>query len=205
MFKFRGGSLIKGGLTWPLGFGGPLLETGAATRWLLAQGFMLATTLEVEEATIGGLACAVGMTTASHVHGLLQETVVEFEIVLGDGTHIRARRDNEYADVWHAFPWSHGTIGLLVGLTLKAVPVTSYVKITYTPVTGQAAYCAKIREASLAAPAADFIEATVFTRKHCVVMEARFVPDTDVDPSRVNNVGWWWKPWFYTHVRDMLK
>lgn len=81
----------------------PLLETGAVTRWLLPQGFMLATTLEVEEATIGGLACAVGMTTASHVHGLLQETVVEFEIVLGDGTHIRARRDNEYWQLRHNY------------------------------------------------------------------------------------------------------
>jgi Delta24-sterol reductase len=104
----------------------PLVTVGMATSWLLPKGFMLATTLEIEEATIGGLACAVGMTTASHKYGLLQETVEEYEIVLGDGALVRARRDNEYSDLWHAFPWSHGSLGLLVGLTLKIIPVTNY-------------------------------------------------------------------------------
>jgi delta24-sterol reductase len=80
---------------------------------------MLACTLEIEEATIGGLACAVGMTTASHKYGLLQETVEEFEIVVGDGELVKARRTGKHADLFHAFPWSHGSLGLLVGLTLK--------------------------------------------------------------------------------------
>ena len=35
-------------------------------------------TLELEEATLGGLAMAVGMTTHAHVCGLLQETVIAF-------------------------------------------------------------------------------------------------------------------------------
>ena len=184
----------------------PQVDVGSATRWLLPKGFMLATTLEIEEATIGGLACAVGMTTASHKYGLLQETVVEYEIVLGDGRLVRARRDNEYADLWHAFPWSHGSLGLLVGLTLRVVPVTSHVRLDYTPVRGQEAYCAKIREVSLAPEEelADFVEATVFSKSECVVMVASFVPDEDVDAARVNNVGWWFKPWFFTHVRDEI-
>ena len=182
----------------------PQVDVGAATRWLLPRGYMLATTLEIEEATVGGLACAVGMTTASHRYGLLQETVVEYEIVLGDGTLVRARRDNDHADLWHAFPWSHGSLGLLVGLTLRVVPVTSHVRLDYTPVRGQAAYCEKIRAVSLRADPADFVEATVYSRDECVVMEASFVPDAEVDASRVNNLGWWFKPWFFTHVRDVI-
>ena len=35
-------------------------------------------------------------------------------------------------------------------------------------------------------------------------MEASFVPDTEVEAARVNHVGRWYKPWFYTHVRDMV-
>jgi delta24-sterol reductase len=146
------------------------------------------------------------MTTASHKYGLLQETVEEYEVVLGDGRCVKARRDNDHADLWHAFPWSHGSLGLLVGLTLRVVPVTSHVRLDYTPVRGQAAYCAKIRQASLAVGpgCADFVEATVFSRDDCCVMEASFVPDEEVDASRVNALGWWWKPWFYTHVRDTI-
>eukprot|EP00949_MAST-11_sp_MAST-11-sp1_P004950 g4950.t1 len=185
----------------------PLVDVGTATRWLLPRGYMLATTLEIEEATIGGLACAVGMTTASHKYGLLQETVEEYEIVLGDGRLVKARRDNEYADLWHTFPWSHGSLGLLVGLTLRVIPVTSYVRVDYNPIRGGiAAYSAAIREASLRDPGsvADFVEATVFSRQDCVIMEASFVPDTKVEAARINHVGRWYKPWFYTHVRDMV-
>ena len=157
------------------------------------------------------------MTTASHKYGLLQETVVEYEIVLGDGRLVRARRDNEFADLWHAFPWSHGSLGLLVGLTLRVVPVTSHVRLTYTALRGsQEEYCEAIRRASLAAEPADFVEATVFSRKDCVLMEASFVADSEVeteaakvadsevDRAQVNHLGWWWKPWFYTYVRDRV-
>ncbi len=186
----------------------PQVDVGMATRWLLPKGYMLATTLEIEEATVGGLACAVGMTTASHKYGLLQETVEEYEIVLGDGSLVRARRDNEHADLWHAFPWSHGSLGLLVGLTLRVIPVTANVRVDYTPVRGMDAYCAAIREASLKpeAEVADFVEATVFSREECVLMEASFASDEDVRaaPGRVNNVGWWFKKWFYTHCRDIM-
>ena len=192
----------------------PLVDVGMITRWLLPKGYMLATTLEIEEATVGGLACAVGMTTASHKYGLLQETVEEYEIVLGNGQLIRARRDNEYSDLWHTFPWSHGSLGLLVGLTLRVIPVTSHVRVDYTPLSdGIAAYSKAIREASLRDPkklpsnggVADFVEATVFSRKDCVLMEASFVSDQEVEPSLVNRVGLWYKPWFYTHVRGMVE
>ena len=28
--------------------------------------------------------------------------------------------------------------------------------------------------------------------------------DQDWSSSKVNNVGWWFKPWYYVHVRDFL-
>ena len=64
----------------------PLVEVGQITRWLIPRGYMLATTLEIDVATVGGLSMAVGMTTAAHKFGLLQETVLEYEMVMGDGT-----------------------------------------------------------------------------------------------------------------------
>ena len=37
-------------------------------------------------------------------------------------------------------------------------------------------------------------------------MEASFASDEDVRaaPGHVNNVGWWFKKWFYTHRRDIM-
>ena len=64
----------------------PFVTVGYATRFLLARGHMLAVTLEIEDATLGGLAMAVGMTTHSHKVGLLFETVVAYEVIIADGT-----------------------------------------------------------------------------------------------------------------------
>ena len=108
----------------------PLVEVGTITDYLVPQGYMLATTLEIEEATIGGLAMAVGMTTASHKHGLLQETVTEYEMVLGDGSRRLITKESD-PDLFHTLPWSHGSLGFLVGLTLRIIPVKPYVELKY--------------------------------------------------------------------------
>jgi FAD/FMN-containing dehydrogenase len=55
--------------------------------------------------------------------GLYQETVHAYEVVLGDGSLVHARRDNEYSDLYHCLPWSHGTLGFLVALEVKIIPV----------------------------------------------------------------------------------
>ncbi len=46
--------------------------------------------------------------------GLYQESVVSYEVVLADGSAVTATRDNEYSDLFHCLPWSHGTLGKLI-------------------------------------------------------------------------------------------
>ena len=182
----------------------PLVTVGQITRYLLPKGYMLAVTLEIEDATVGGLAMAVGMTTHSHKVGLLQETVVAYEVILADGTLVRAT-PTENAELFHALPWSHGTLGLLVGLELRIIPVKPYVHLTYTPVHSQAGYCAKLHELSVSPQSPTFVEATVFAKEHAVIMSGEFADvETAEQRAKINPIGRWWKPWFYTHVETYL-
>jgi delta24-sterol reductase len=57
--------------------------------------------------------------------GLYQETILAYEVVLGDGSLIRATAD-ENADLFQALPWSHGSLGFLVALELQLVKVKVY-------------------------------------------------------------------------------
>lgn len=180
----------------------PFVTVGYATRFLLARGHMLAVTLEIEDATLGGLAMAVGMTTHSHKVGLLFETVVAYEVIVADGTLLRVTRE-EHPDLFHALPWSHGTLGLLVALELKIVPVKPYVHMRYIPVHTQQQYCDQLREMSIAADAPHFLEATVFEKDHAVIMAGEFA-DAPADRSLINPLGRWYKPWFYKHVETFL-
>ena len=163
----------------------PMVSVGDITRYLIPKGYTLAVTLEIADATLGGLAFGVGMTTYSHKVGLYQEAIESYEVVLGDGSVVNARRDNEYSDLYHCLPWSHGTLGtklkkvdcfnlnkcglgFLVGLELKIIPVKPYVHMKYIPVKGQKKYCDLMRELSGANDAnketADYLEATVYNK-----------------------------------------
>lgn len=55
--------------------------------------------------------------------GLYQESVIAYEVVLADGSLVRATRDNEYSDLYHTLPWSHGTLGFLVALELQIIKI----------------------------------------------------------------------------------
>lgn len=125
-------------------------------------------------------------------------------MVLGDGRLVSCTRDNEHKDLWHALPWSHGSLGLLVQLTLEVMPVTPWVALRYTAVQGNAQICERIRRASLRDSPADFVEATLFSLDEGVVMEANFVSSPDPAVGAVNQCNYWFKPWFYCHIRDMF-
>jgi delta24-sterol reductase len=126
----------------------PMVTVGEITQYLIPRGYTLAVTLEIADATLGGLAMGVGMTTYSHKVGLYQEAVVAYEVILGDGSLVTATKDNENSDLYYALPWSHGSLGFLTALELQIIPVKPYIHMKYIPVKGQKKYCDEIREIS---------------------------------------------------------
>jgi delta24-sterol reductase len=126
----------------------PMVTVGEITEYLIPRGYTLAVTLEIADATLGGLAMGVGMTTYSHKVGLYQEAVVSYEMVLGDGSNVTATKDNEFSDLYYALPWSHGSLGFLTALELQIIPAKPFVHMKYIPIHGQKNYCDRIREIS---------------------------------------------------------
>lgn len=148
-----------------------------------------------------------GMSTHSHKAGLYHETITGYEVVLADGELVTATANNRHADLYKALPWSHGSLGFLVALTLRIVKVKPYIKMKYTPVTGQKSYCDIIRDlsgANSANPAVhpDYIEGTIFSKDSAVIMTGDY---SDYEPQiPVNHCSRWYKPWFYKHVESFL-
>lgn len=50
-----------------------------------------------------------------------------------------------------------------------------------------------------------FVEALQYSLNEAVLMTGVMVQDHEVDYRKVNDIGRWYKPWFFVHVRDMLK
>ncbi|KAJ7585375.1 hypothetical protein C8J56DRAFT_788164 [Mycena floridula] len=181
----------------------PLVDMGQLSRHLLRLGWTLAVMIEMEDLTVGGLLMGTGISNSSHIHGLLSETVVRYEVVLGDGTVAFASR-TENPDLYEALPWSHGTLGFLVSAELKIIPAKPYVHIHYIPCHSQSEMVDKIEEFCNGPNPPSFVEMTIYSKETSVIMIGEFA-DKPEDSSRINPLNRWYKPWFYKYVQEFLE
>jgi delta24-sterol reductase len=181
----------------------PLVTTGELVDWLDGTGWQLETAIEMRGATLGGLCLAIGMTTHSHVSGLQHDIVETWEIVTPRGERIEVTRDGEHADLFRGLPWSHGTLGFLVGLELRVVRTPTHVRLRYRPFHDREAYL----EAHTAALTADdppwFLEGQIFGRDRAVLIEGEPVDPAGSDLPVVD-VAHWQQPFFFKRVESML-
>lgn len=185
----------------------PFATVGDVAQYLDEMGLQLEATIEMKEATVGGLVMALGMTTHSHVCGLVHDTVTAYEIVTANGELVRATADNEHSDLFRALPWSHGTLGLLVALEMRVIPAPSHVRLVYRPFYSLQEYADEyLRLASEREPP-HFIETIIFGKDRAVVVEGHLASDDEARASRlpINPVNRHYKPLFYKHVESMLE
>ncbi|KAH9300034.1 hypothetical protein KI387_011617 [Taxus chinensis] len=170
---------------------------------------------ELDDLTVGGVINGYGIEGTSHLFGLFADSCVAYELVLGDGSLVRATADNEYSDLFYAVPWSHGSIGLLVGAEFRLTPIKEYMRVTYTPVTGslddiasryRLAFQPSTRH-SCEEKVPDFIEAALFSDTTAVISTGRYASKEEAmrKGNVINEIGWWYKPWFYTIMQSALK
>lgn len=161
----------------------PLVNMGQITRMTVPRGLSLAVVAELDDLTVGGLINGYGIEGSSHIFGLFSDTVVAYEIILADGRLVRATAHNEYSDLFHAIPWSQGTLGLLVAAEIKLIRVKPYMRLTYKPARGTLQDLAKAYNDSYMAAdgdqdnpekVPDFVEAMVYSDSEAVCMTGRY-------------------------------
>ncbi|MGB5192828.1 MAG: FAD-binding protein [Polyangiales bacterium] len=180
----------------------PLVNMGQLSRYLVPMGYALKIMVEMEDLTAGGLAMGLGMETTCHRYGLIQETVVAYEIVTADGTLLRVTKESD-PELFHALPWSHGTLGFLVALELEIERVRPYIRMKYIPCHTMKELCDKTYALSVAEDAPEFLEATIYSKDSGVIM-CGWYADAPADRSKINPINRWYKPFFFRHVETAL-
>ena len=140
------------------------------TRACLARGVMPAVVPQLKTITLGGAVAGVGIESSSHRHGLVHDTMLELDVLLGDGRVVSCTPDNAHADLFFGFPNSYGTLGYALRVKVKTIPVKPYVRLTHLPFTAFAEL-----QGHLDAGEADFIDGTVFSPDRKFITLGRFV------------------------------
>ena len=146
----------------------------ALTAACLKHGVMPAVVPQLKTITLGGAVAGVGIESSSHRYGLVHDTVLELDVLLGDGRVVTCTRDNEHADLFFGFPNSYGTLGYALRVKAKAVPVRPYVHLAHLDLFRRAPLLPGAREAP-ARGDADFVDGTVFAPDKMFITEAHFV------------------------------
>ena len=90
----------------------------------LRHGLMPLVVPQLKTITIGGAVTGLGIESSSLRSGMPHESVIEMEILTGDGRVVTAAPGNEHDALYRGFPNSYGTIGYALSLTIELEPVT---------------------------------------------------------------------------------
>jgi Delta24-sterol reductase len=186
----------------------PGVNMGVLSAALVPYGLCVPVLPEYEDLTVGGLVNGYGIEGSSHKYGLFADTLESLDVVLADGTLAHCTRDNKYADLFHAVPWSYGALGMLVGCEFRLVPVQPYMRVTYVPVRGTLQQMADAYHQLLVPadrPWAEYVEGLIFTSTTGIVTIADYADTaeaTRVGP--INRMGRWHAQWFHRYAESIL-
>ncbi|HEY2044824.1 MAG TPA: FAD-binding oxidoreductase [Jatrophihabitans sp.] len=147
----------------------------------LPYGLMPMVVPQLKTITLGGAVTGLGIESTSFRNGLPHESVLEMDILTGDGEIVTAS-PTEHSDLFAGFPNSYGSLGYAVRLRIALEPVRPYVALRHVRFSGPSALeelCAAVAEISTkrswdGAPV-DFLDGVMFSPTEAYLSLARWV------------------------------
>uniref|UniRef100_A0A1L8DZB4 Delta(24)-sterol reductase n=1 Tax=Nyssomyia neivai TaxID=330878 RepID=A0A1L8DZB4_9DIPT len=181
----------------------PLVNMKQLSETLGKLGWTIPIVPELDDLTVGGLVMGTGVESSSHIYGLFQHICLSYELVLADGSVTVCSKD-ENSDLFYAIPWSYGTLGLLTAVEIKIIPSTRFIRLSYEPVKGLEKIVKTFDDASKNKEN-HFVEGLQYSLDEAVIMTGVMVEDHEVEAEKINEIGKWYKPWFFKHVKKILR
>ncbi len=165
----------------------------------LPHGLMPLVVPQLKTITLGGAVSGLGIESTSLRTGMPHESVLEMEILTGDGQVVTAAPGNAHSDLFAGFPNSYGTLGYALSLTIELEPVRPFVHLRHFPFRDPAACMAAIAqiaaEGGYQGHRADFVDGVAFSPAELYLTVGAF---SDVAPWRSNYTG---RDIYYTSIR----
>ena len=135
----------------------------------LPYGLMPLCVPQLKTITLGGAVTGLGIESASFRSGLPHESVIEMDILTGDGDvlTITPQADDPHRDLFFGFPNSYGSLGYALRLKIELEPTKPFVHLRHLRFDSAEAMTAAMTTISAAmeydGTRVDFLDGTVFT------------------------------------------
>jgi FAD/FMN-containing dehydrogenase len=148
----------------------------------LPHGLMPFVVPQLKTITLGGAVTGLGIESTSFRNGLPHESVLELDILTGDGSLVTATPDGEHADLFAGFPNSYGSLGYATRLRIELEPVQPAVALRHIPFSDLDALSTAIDSICLlrewAGEPVDFLDGVVFSATEAYLTLGRRSQDT---------------------------
>lgn len=179
----------------------PFVKMRYINSYLIPKGYQLSGNLFTEEAMIAELCTETKYDCFHFIH----EMIESFDFITANGELLHVSRNNN-SELFYTVPGSYGTLGFIVAIELRIVPIKPYVYVNYLPCYNQDELYETMKELTELNNPPDFLEAIVYSQKEsvisfCYFRDANLMADWD----KMNFVNSFWKPWYSLHMRSALK
>lgn len=146
----------------------------------LPHGLMPLVVPQLKTITLGGAVTGLGIESSSFRNGTPHESVLEMDVLTGDGRVVTCSRTEE-PELFTGFPNSYGTLGYALRLRIELEPVRPYVHLRHVRVDGTAGAASLFREVCAArehdGEQVDFVDGTWFSGDEVYVTLGSFCDD----------------------------
>lgn len=153
----------------------------------LAHGLAPMVVPQLKTITLGGAVSGLGIESSSFRAGTPHESVLEIEVMTGDGRILTCSR-TENPDLFFGFPNSYGTLGYALRLVIELEPVKAYVELRHERFDAVPALVERMVQVC-AAREHDFVDGTWFSPDECYLTLGRYVDTADAGVSDYTGMG----------------
>lgn len=164
----------------------------------LQHGVMPCVVPQLKSITIGGAVAGVGIESTSFRYGLVHETILEMDVLTGSGEVVTCTPDNEHSDLFFGLPNSYGTLGYVLKLKARTIPVRPYVRLEHIHHPDAEGYFHHLGELGRAKDV-DFLDGTIFEPGQFYITVGRF---TDQAPYLSDYT---YENIYYKSIRDQAE
>jgi len=115
---------------------------------------------QLKSITIGGAVSGIGIESTSFRYGLPHETINRMEVLLANGDVVDCSPENEHSDLFFGIPNSYGTLGYILKLEARTLPVKPYVELEHIRYSDIDAYFVAVADACQSD--VDFVDGSIF-------------------------------------------
>lgn len=137
---------------------------------------------EFKEITVGGAILGMAGESASHHWGTFNDVCTAFELIIGNGTLLRAT-PLENSDIFYGIPGSYGTLGILVLVEIRLIPAKDFVQLRYHTFTNPFEALHTLQKLSRDTEPPDYLDGIVFAKDLAVVIEGNMKSTKEI-PSK---------------------